>query len=62
MIPIDLLQQDHATLSQILAARQAVTAVTLPAGMRILWTVYLAILEDALATLTALINYLTPRS
>jgi hypothetical protein len=34
MIPLDSLQQDHATLTEILTARRAVTAVPLPVGVR----------------------------
>jgi hypothetical protein len=45
-------------LAQILDARQAVTAVTLPVGAQLLWKIYLVILEDALKTLHALIDNL----
>jgi len=58
MIPLDSLQQDHVVLTEILQARRAVSVETLSVGMRILWQVYLTILEDALTTLNSLINYL----
>jgi len=58
MIPLDSLQRDHATLTQILQARRGVSMETLSVGMRILWQVYLTILEDALTTLNSLINFL----
>jgi len=54
---IDSLRQDHATLTELLAARRAVTVVTLPVGMRILFNIYLTILEDALTTLNSLIVF-----
>jgi len=57
VIPLDSLQQDHATLSQLLHARRAVTMETLPIGMRILFGIYLTILEDALTTLNSLIQF-----
>lgn len=60
MTPLDFLHQDHEILSQLLAARRAVTAETLPVGARLLWTMYLTILEDAVATLQSLLHYLTP--
>ena len=60
MIPLDSLQQDHVALTEILAARRAVTTVTLPVGVRLVWGIYLAILEDALSTLASLISFLTP--
>ena len=56
--PLDSLRQDYAVLAQILDARQAITAVTLPVGAQLLWKIYLVILEDALKTLHALIGYL----
>ena len=62
MTPPESLQQDHATLTQILDARRAVTTVTMPIGVQLLWRVYLTILEDAVTTLSSLINYLGPES
>jgi hypothetical protein len=56
--PLDSLRQNLAVLAQILDARQAVTAVMLPVGTQVLWKIYLVILEDALKTLPALIDYL----
>lgn len=59
MIPLDSLQRDHATLTEILQARRSVAlGATLSVGMRLLWGIYLAILEDALTTLNSLIEYL----
>lgn len=60
--PLDVLRQDHAILSELLAARQAVITVTLPVGVQLLWKIYLTILEDAVATLNSLISYLSPKS
>lgn len=56
-LPLDSLQRDHATLTEILVSRRGVSTETLSVGMRLLWGIYLAILEDALTTLTSLINY-----
>jgi hypothetical protein len=61
MSPLDFLRQDQAALADILAARQTVTTVTLPVGARMLWGIYLVILEDALATLRSLIEFLERR-
>ena len=60
MNPLEMLQGDHVVLSQILEARRTVTMETMPFGLRTAWWVYLTILEDALATLNSLINYLAP--
>lgn len=59
MIDPAALQEDHATLSRLLEQRRAVTTVTLSAGQRLLWQIYLTILEDALKTLQSLIDHLT---
>jgi hypothetical protein len=58
MIDPVALQEDHATLCQILENRRAVTTVTMTPGLRILWGIYLTILEDAVKTLTSLIDYI----
>jgi hypothetical protein len=60
MIQLDQLLSDHATLARILQERRAVTAITLPVGLRLVWGIYLTILEDALTTLGTLISFLTP--
>lgn len=59
---LDSLRHDHAVLAKILEARRTATAETLPAGTRILWQVYLTILEDALMTLNSLISHLSTQS
>ena len=61
-VELDCLRQDHATLAQILEERRSVTTVTLPASARILWSVYLLILEDALKTINSLITFLASKS
>jgi len=58
MIDPTSLQADHATLTEILTARRAVTTVTLPVGVQIVWMIYLVILEDAIKTLNSMIDYL----
>ena len=62
MTPLDTLRQDHATFAQILEARRAVTTVTLPVGVQMLWKIYITILEDAVSTLNSLITYLGSKS
>jgi len=61
MIPLDQLQADQAAFTQILQARRGVPQDDMRAGERILWQIYLTILEDALTTLTSLIQYLSPK-
>jgi len=62
MMPdLESLQRDRAVLTEILTARRAVTTVTLPVGVRLVWQIYLTILEDALTTLNSLITFLTPK-
>jgi hypothetical protein len=61
MTPLDTLRQDYTALSELLAARRAVTIVTLPVGVQLLWTIYITILEDAVTTLNSLIHYLSPQ-
>jgi hypothetical protein len=58
VIVLEDLQHDHAVLTEILTARRTVTAVTLPVGMRLVWQIYIMILEDALKTLNSMIDYL----
>jgi len=58
---VDLLRQDHATLTEIFTARRSVSADTLPIGLRMVWQIYLTILEDALKTLDSLIQSLDPK-
>lgn len=54
---IEDLYHDHAAISQILERRRGVTTETLPPGLRVLWNIYLTILEDALKTLNSLISH-----
>ena len=56
---LELVQSDQIAIAQILQDRRAVTTVTLPVGVRLVWTIYLTILEDALTTLGSLISFLT---
>jgi hypothetical protein len=58
-LPLDSLQRDRIILTGILEARRGVSTETLSIGMRLLWGIYLNILEDALSTLNSLIQYLT---
>jgi hypothetical protein len=57
---LDTLQQDHHTFTQLLAARRTVSTETMSFGVRVVWQIYLTILEDALTTLTSLIQFLSP--
>ena len=61
MLTSESLREDHAAISQILECRRAVTTETLPPGLRVLWTIYILVLEDALKTLNSLISHLTPK-
>jgi hypothetical protein len=61
MSTLELLKQDYTVLTEILHARRAVSAETMQESERIAWQMYLAILADALNTLDALIDHLTPR-
>jgi hypothetical protein len=61
MPDLESLQHDHVLLMELLESRRTVTTETLPAGLRILWTIYLTILEDAVTTLNSLISYLSPK-
>ena len=56
---LELVHSDQITIAQILQDRRAVTTVTLPVGVRLVWTIYLTILEDALTMLGSLISFLT---
>ena len=58
MSTLNLLQADHATLTEILHARRSVSMETLKVGDRIAWQIYLALLADALNTLDSLIDHL----
>jgi hypothetical protein len=58
---LELDQHDQIAIAQILQDRRAVTTVTLPVGARLIWGIYLSILEDALSTLGSLISFLTPK-
>jgi hypothetical protein len=61
MDEIEDLQADHSTLAIILRARRAVPMEGMPMGVRVLWTIYLQILEDALKTLDSLIQFMKVR-
>ena len=61
MKALEALQSDHAILTKILQDRRSVTMETLPVGMRMLWSVYLTILEDGIRILTALLDFLDRR-
>lgn len=58
MDELDDLQADHSTLASILRSRRAVATDGMSVGIRVLWTIYLQILEDALKTLDSLIQFL----
>lgn len=63
MSPLDQLQKDHGAITEMLETHRAVTIVTpQPVGVQILLKMYGMILEDALKTLSALIEFLTPKS
>ena len=61
MDELEDLRADHSTLATILRARRAVSMDDKSIGVRTLWTIYLVILEDALKTLDALIDFLKTR-
>ena len=61
MDEIDDLQADHSALATILRSRRAVSTDGMSVGTRVLWTIYLQILEDALKTLDSLIQFLKVR-
>ena len=62
MIPTASLRQDHDTLKELLAARRAVSMETAPVGVRMLWSIYLTVLEDAVKTLHALLDFQEKRA
>lgn len=55
---LDQLQRDHATITKILGAQRELPADGLQVGARILLKIYIAILEDAIAILKSLIEFL----
>lgn len=61
MDEIENLQADHSALSMIVRSRRAVSTEDMSFGTRALWNTYLQILEDALKTLEALIQFLKSR-
>jgi hypothetical protein len=61
MDELDHLQADHSTLASILRSRQAISTDGMSMGVRVLWTIYLQLLEDALKTLDSLIQFLKAR-
>ena len=58
MDELDNLQADHSTFATILRSRQAVSTEGMSIGTRVVWAIYLNILEDALKTLDTLIQFL----
>ncbi|MCI0551279.1 MAG: hypothetical protein L0287_10010 [Anaerolineae bacterium] len=62
MKSLETLQQDHAVIQQIIEARRADPTDEIPVGARILLNIYLHILEDALATLSSLIQYFNSKT
>jgi len=58
MAELDDLQADHSTLATILRSRRAASTDGMSVGLRVLWTIYLQILEDALRTLDSLIQFM----
>ena len=58
MDELDDLQTDHSTLATILRSRRAASTEGMSMGVRVLWTIYLQTLEDALKTLDSLIQFL----
>ena len=61
MSTLELLQQDHALLNDLLEARRSVPTETMRTIERIAWDMYLTLLQDALSTLDSLIEHLTPK-
>jgi hypothetical protein len=61
MSTLELLQQDHALLSDLLEARRSVPTETMRTIERIAWDMYLTLLQDTLSTLDSLIEHLTPK-
>ena len=59
---INSLQEDYVAISQILAARRVANIETMNTSDRILWGLYLLILEDAIRTLRSLIDHLSCNS
>lgn len=55
---LDQFQRDHATITEILGAQRELPADGLQVGARILLKIYVTILEDAIAVLKSLIEYL----
>lgn len=55
---LDQLQNDHAAISEILDAQRELQDDGLQVGVRILLKIYVAILEDAIAILKSLIEFL----
>jgi len=58
---LDQLQRDHATITEILGAQRALPHDGLQVGARILLKIYIAILEDAIAILKSLIEFLNTK-
>lgn len=50
---LNVVQYDHATITQVLQERRVVTTVTLPAGQRQVRMISLCLLEDGFPTVNA---------
>ena len=58
---LDQLQSDHAAITGILNAQKEIPHDGLQVGARILLKIYIAILEDAIAILKSLIEFLNKK-
>lgn len=58
---LEQLQSDQAAITEILQAPRGVSAETMQPSIRVLWQIYLIILEDALSVLKSQIEYLTTK-
>jgi hypothetical protein len=58
---LDQLQSDHATITDILRAQRDLPEDGLQVGARVLLKIYIAILEDAIAILKSLIEFLNKK-
>lgn len=58
---LDQLQRDHATITGILGAQRKLPSDGLQVGARVLLKIYIAILEDAIAILKSLIEFLNKK-
>lgn len=56
---LDSLRRDHLLLEELLEARRGVSTETMPRGVLILWQLYLQTLQESLAAIDYLIDFLT---